>query len=242
VNQSRTRARGGFTLIELAFVIAIIALIAALLLPGLARSRNNALKIQCISNLHQMGLALNAYAGDNRAYPMGTLWWVTLEHQGFGINSPPTNYLTKGVWLCPAATFKPLHNGAKWAVRMSYGYNTFGVLRIGDRLKSMGLNGHQDPRTFAVTPILESEVVAPAEMMAIGDSFSSNLHFMRTPSDELAKKGNTLSRHSGRGNVLLCDGHVDSPALHFLFDETSAPALSRWNRDHEPHMDLLSTP
>jgi prepilin-type N-terminal cleavage/methylation domain-containing protein/prepilin-type processing-associated H-X9-DG protein len=242
VKQSRTHARDGFTLLELLVVIAIIALLAALLLPALVRARSSALKTQCISNLHQMGLALNAYVGDHRFYPPGTLWWVTLEHQGFGINSPPTNYLTKGVWLCPAATFKPLHNGGKGAVRMSYGYNTFGVLRIGDRVKSTGLNGHQDPNSFATTPILESEVVAPADMMAIGDSFSSNLHFMRTPSDELAKKGNSLSRHSGRGNVLLCDGHVDSPTLHFLFDDLTTPALSRWNRDHQPHLDLLSTP
>jgi len=40
--------------------------------------------------------------------------------------------------------------------------------------------------------------------------------------------------------VVFCDGHVESPPLQFLFEDTSADALSRWNRDHEPHREKLS--
>jgi prepilin-type processing-associated H-X9-DG protein len=52
--------------------------------------------------------------------------------------------------------------------------------------------------------------------------------------------GNTLTRHQGKANVVFCDGHVESPTLQFLFEDTSDAALSRWNRDHLPHREKLS--
>jgi prepilin-type processing-associated H-X9-DG protein len=41
-------------------------------------------------------------------------------------------------------------------------------------------------------------------------------------------------------NVVFCDGHVESPTLQFLFEDASDEALSRWNRDHQPHREKLS--
>ena len=55
----------GFTLIELLVVVAIIALLVAILVPALNRAREEAKKVVCLSNLHQIGVAVHCYTNDN---------------------------------------------------------------------------------------------------------------------------------------------------------------------------------
>jgi prepilin-type N-terminal cleavage/methylation domain-containing protein len=57
--------RAGFTLIELLVVIAIIAILAALLIPALAKAKDRAIRLQSLSNLKQFGVAITLYAGEN---------------------------------------------------------------------------------------------------------------------------------------------------------------------------------
>ncbi len=256
----RRRNQNGFTLVELLIVIAVIGILAALLLSTLSSAKARAQRIQCVNNLHQLGVGLQVILENNHGYPvmaMGTnggpaaagVPWVTwvhiLERDGLGIAKPEADFFQKSVWLCPSA---------RWSARIQdsivstayYGYNRSGAVPVAaSPTNYLGLQGHVNSDLHILTPIQESEVAVPSDMMAIGDSFDGSIVFPRwklgegTPADDVLTHGNTLTRHQGKANVVFCDGHVESPSLRFLFQDTSDAALVRWNRDHLPHRDRL---
>jgi prepilin-type processing-associated H-X9-DG protein/prepilin-type N-terminal cleavage/methylation domain-containing protein len=251
------RKYSAFTLVELLTVIAIIGILAALLLAAISQAKARAQRIQCVSNLHQLGIGLGILLGDDHAYPLfetgehygKQFWWkgfwfYQLEVKGLGISKPTNKSFATGVWHCPT-TFP--------AGDMSYGYNAFGYEPVGTpytnslgMVNSFGLMGHfldGSNGWVALAPIAESEVIDPSDMMAIGDTFSGVLSFDHW--DHFATKNqehqwHAYSRHQGQLNVVFCDGHVESPTLQFLFEDTSDAALVRWNRDHLPHREKLS--
>lgn len=231
----------GFNLTELLVVIAIVGILAAILLMTVSQSKARAQRIQCTGNLHQLGLGLQVVLSNDHGYPLYienrfSSWVNQIEIEGFGIANPEAGFAEMGVWRCPSAKW---HNVSRDGISMSYGYNAYGCMPIGIKTNALGLLGHFNPSTFTSTPIGDSEVVAPSDMIAIAENFSGSIAVMRGHLDDEEKNLHASLRHQGKANALFCDGHVESPTLKFLFADTSDAALERWNRDHQPHQELL---
>jgi prepilin-type N-terminal cleavage/methylation domain-containing protein/prepilin-type processing-associated H-X9-DG protein len=272
---SNLRREAGFTLVELLVVIAILGFLASLILAVLASAKKRALQIECVNNVRSLDSAIQLFVDDNHAYPFFMNW-------GFGRTDDPCfgtgpswsqavqNILyphnprgSGGVWRCPSAELPsdwPKAHGYG-----DYGYNAWGLHRLrpsslGDGASSsLGLGGHYSPPPIAWTPdaVKEVQVVAPADMIAVGDAFRGDDGLIldgvgldrERPTPQLpgaryydlaSSTRRAYARHLGKASVAFCDGHVETPSLQSLFKDTGDAALCRWNRDHQPHRDRLS--
>jgi prepilin-type N-terminal cleavage/methylation domain-containing protein/prepilin-type processing-associated H-X9-DG protein len=99
-----SRRTSGFTLIELLVVISIIAVLASLLLPAIGMVRDQALKISCLNNVRQVGMAFLAYAGDNEGYLPNSFTYNDTQPTAQLDAFLPTNYLWplfgNKAWCC----------------------------------------------------------------------------------------------------------------------------------------------
>ncbi len=116
------RPRRGFTLIELLVVISIIGVLVGLLLPAINSAREAGRRTQCLNNMRQLALALNAFAGRKNVFPAaGTFFEDNTTPATSGANSILYYALGSGATGIstsqPSATLNPVSNaGYSWVV------------------------------------------------------------------------------------------------------------------------------
>jgi prepilin-type processing-associated H-X9-DG protein len=229
-------------LVELLIVIAIIAVLAALLLPALAGGKAQAQATGCRSRLRQIGQAMTMYLSDSRHYP--PLWDGEAQQLCFEKLYPyyPLRW-TNAAWHCPtylaeggSVLFTKEHY-----VETSYSYNWRGTdlgwrgRPFGPLTHNLGL-GH-----LLKDQVLEPEVLAPSQMYVVPDArpiveAETNGRIFGEIKMVLSiyYEAKELPPPHGQGyNILFGDGHAPLvKRSDYLYPPRSA---RHWNRDNQPH-------
>lgn len=196
----------GFTLVELLVVIAIIALLMGILIPALGRARRQGRKIACLSNLRQMGIALQAYVIDNdyRLPPSSchlsdpNEYWLRIL----------AKYTRQGLLL--RCSEDKAHDFVDWGKPLGPDIN-------GLRWSSFALNSMLDPDCAFNGGRYNSimNIRKPMYCIYVSESPSSwknydHLHPEGWGSLAEAKGQVAWDRHDGTSNYLFVDGHTEN--------------------------------
>ena len=229
---SQSGRKRAFTLIELLVVIAIIALLMGILMPALNRVRKQAKKIACLSNMRQMGLALNTYLPDSdyRLPPSSCHCKDPNDHWLHILAGYTREQL---LFRCPADTAKKF---VDWNRPLEE--------QDGARYSSFAVNALVDPihYRYGATSNRYNNVNIirhPTSCIWISeapDTESFNLADHIHPetwegSVEYAKQYVAWDRHVGTSNYLFADGHAEN----LEFGQTYAwPGTCFWYPESAP--------